>query len=100
MSEPEQPEEKKAQHGDKMIELRVRFWTHEIAEKPGHVVPKKGWDSGMVAMDNNETHGIDPDTPRPFSSFVELQQAIHDTLVAHGVSLKPSRVTKILLDTE
>ena len=39
MDKPTEIEEREAPHGEKMIELRVRFWTNLASEK-GHVIPE------------------------------------------------------------
>jgi hypothetical protein len=35
----ESAESIEAAHGTRMLEIKVRFWTNEIADKPGRVVP-------------------------------------------------------------
>ena len=29
-----------AEHGEKMIEVKIRFWTNSIAEQEGKIIPK------------------------------------------------------------
>jgi len=84
---------KAASHGDKMIEVKVRFWTNNIVE-PGLVLPKHAWTSGMVRMERNDSHGIKPGRPRPFHSLLDVGKAIEATLIAHGIELHPSRAMK------
>jgi hypothetical protein len=50
-----------AKHGEKMIEVKLRFWTNDIAEKKGDVIPKHAWSSGVVRVERNDSHGIKPD---------------------------------------
>lgn len=78
---------RKAKHGEKMIELKVRFWTNGIADKQGWVVPKNGWSRGMVIMERNESHEIVPKDPRPFNSLMELPQVIEKVLIEHDIKL-------------
>lgn len=78
-------------HGEKMIEVRARFWTNEIAEEEGHVRPRHAWSSGMVLMQRNETHGIAPKEPKPFESLAHLPHVIEEVLVEHGIKLHTSR---------
>ncbi len=33
-------EAKEAKHGQKMIEVKLRFWTNGIAEEPGKILPE------------------------------------------------------------
>jgi hypothetical protein len=43
---PERIETRVAREGEKMIEVRVRFWTNDLAEGPNRVRPKHAWASG------------------------------------------------------
>jgi len=54
-----------AKHGKKMIEVSLRFWTNDISEEPGKVIPKHAWTSGVVRIQGNESHGIVPGSPLP-----------------------------------
>src|SRR5690242_11074474 len=79
-----------ARHGEKMIEVKVRFWTDDIADK-GEILPKHGWTSGVVRIEGNTTHGIKPSKPRPFNSLLDLPLAIERVLLDYGIVLHPSR---------
>ena len=81
---------REGKYGEKMIEVKVRFWTDSIA-KEGHVIPKHAWTSGMVRIDTNKTHGITPKQPKPFNSLLEMNGAIERVLLEHGIMLHPSR---------
>ncbi len=81
---------REAAHGQKMIELRVRFWTNDLAEEAGKVVPKHAWASGIVRVESNETHGIKATSPAPFNSLPELGAVIERVLIDHGIKLHPS----------
>ncbi len=50
--------EKKVPHGQKMIEVRLRFWTNAIAKKKDHIVPKHCWDHGTLYLIENEGHEV------------------------------------------
>jgi hypothetical protein len=54
----ETPAALEASHGDKMIEVTIRFWTNDLAENPDLVVPKHAWSSGVVRITRNPSHGI------------------------------------------
>jgi hypothetical protein len=95
MSTIDPTEARAAEHGNKMIEVRVRFWTDGIAPK-GSIFPKHAWDSGVVTMDGNKSHGIVPKSPAPFNSILELQAILAKVLVAHDVTLRPHRKSKKL----
>jgi len=80
-----------ARHGEKMIEIKVRFWTDDIASDPGKVVPKNAWTSGVVRIDSNKSHGITPGSPVPFSSLLDVGAAIEKVLIDQRITLHPSR---------
>jgi len=77
---------KPAKHGKKMIELRVRFWTDNIAPK-GRIQPKHAWAHGVVRIEPNEEHGIKPLSPVPFNSLMEVGTAMEKVLIKHGIVL-------------
>ena len=81
--------EKPAKSGDKMIEVRVRFWTVGIAKTAGNIRPKHAWDTGTVVMDTNESHGIKQHGPIPFNSILDLSSKIAKLLIREGVVLRP-----------
>lgn len=90
MSAEPELQQKEAEHGQKMIEVKVRFWTDEIADA-GHVLPKHAWAAGVVRLKRNELHEIVPDPPTPFNSLPELASVIEQVLIDHGIRLHPSR---------
>lgn len=83
-----------AKHGEKMIEIKLRFWTDQIAPEPGNVIPKNAWSSGVVRIERNESHGIVPSKPLPFHSLLDVGAVIEKVLIEHGVVLHPSRKMK------
>jgi excisionase family DNA binding protein len=80
-----------AQQGERMIEVKIRFWTNQIAAGEGAIRPKHAWSSGVVRMERNKSHGIVPQNPVPFQSLMDLASVIERVLIAHGVVLHPSR---------
>jgi hypothetical protein len=84
---------KDAKHGEKMIEIKVRFWTDNIEGKE-KIRPKHAWSSGVVRIARNKSHGIVPGRPRPFNSLMELGSAVEDVLLNHGITLHLSRKTE------
>jgi hypothetical protein len=71
-----------------MVRVSVRFWTDDIADSPGHVVPRHAWAAGVVFVESNETHGI----PRvqdaaTFNSMAELPFAIEKAIIQAGLTL-------------
>src|SRR3990167_311694 len=94
---------REAKHGERMVELRVRFWTDGIAEGDGQVSPKHAWGGGMVRMKPNKSHGISSARPVPFNSLMELPAAIEKVLIQHGIRIHPvgkMRKYVMLIDTE
>jgi len=77
----------KAKSGERMIEVKVRFWTNGIAEGKGWIKPKHAWTRGVVLMKRNQSHGIIPEYPHPFNSLMELLAVIEKVLIQHGVIL-------------
>jgi len=80
-------ESREAKFGERMIEVKVRFWTDGIAEGEGQIVPKHAWTSGVVRMGRNESHNIKPKNPRPFNSLMDLPRIVEMVLIDHGVKL-------------
>ena len=81
--------EVEAPHGEKMIEVRVRFWTNAIAEGEDNIRPKHGWDTGYVQIAPNPAHGIvTPTMPRRhFHSLAELAGVVEEVLIDNGIKL-------------
>lgn len=80
-----------AEQGERMIEVKLRFWTNNIAAKKGQVVPKNAWAGGVVRIERNGSHGIKPGKPLPFHSLLDIGAVIEKVLIEHGVVLHPSR---------
>lgn len=89
-----------ARHGEKMIELKVRFWTNNIAEGESRVIRKHAWSSGVVRIKPNGLHGISRGKARPFHSLLDIGAAIEKVLIDHGVVLHPSRRAKKYVKSE
>jgi hypothetical protein len=83
-------QEVEAAQGQKMIEVTIRFWTDDLAEQPGHVVPKKCWSSGVVRVSPNQSHGITGKNPVPFNSLSQIVPTIEELFIAHGIKVVPS----------
>jgi hypothetical protein len=81
---------REAEHGQKMIEIKVRFWTNDIASESGKIVPKHAWTSGVVRIERNKAHRIVPRAPRPFNSLMEVGSVIEKVLIDHGIVLHRS----------
>lgn len=89
---------KDAKHGEKMIEIKVRFWTDGI-EDAERIKPKHAWSSGVIRIARNKSHSIVPGRPRPFNSLLELGSVIERVLMEHSIVLYPSRkMSKYIAD--
>lgn len=86
--------EREAVHGKKMIEIRVRFWTDQIAEDKKNIIPKHCWDSGVVRMSSNDLHSIKCLSPIPFNSIPEILPNIEKLLKNHGIKLHLGRKSR------
>ena len=87
-----------AQQGEKMIEVKVRFWTNDIVEG-GKILPKHAWAAGVVHMESNKAHDIKPLKPKPFHSLLDLSAVIEKALIEHRVVLHPGPRMKKYLST-
>lgn len=85
---------KDAKHGQKMVEVKVRFWTDDIAIEKGKVIPKHAWTAGVVRIERNAAHEITPSQPVPFNSLLDLGTAIEKVLIQQGVVLHSSTKMK------
>ena len=85
-----------AKHGEKMIEVRVRFWTNNLVKKH-KLMPRHAWDNGTVGMDSNKSHRIQPKSPMPFNSLLDLPSVLAKVLVQHGVTLHAGRKLRKLV---
>ena len=80
-----------AKHGEKMIEIKLRFWTNDIAEEKGNIVPKHAWTSGVVRIERNDSHEIQPSNPLPFHSLLDIGAVVEKVLIKHEIVLHPGR---------
>src|ERR1700691_809842 len=85
---------REAAHGQKMIEVKLRFWTDDIAPEKGKIIPKEAWTSGVGRVERNPAHGIVPESSVPFNSLLGIGSAIEEVLTAHGIVLHPGRKDK------
>jgi len=83
--------EKEAAYGEKMIELKIRFFTNNIASSRGKVVPKHAWTCGVVGIEKNKVHEIVPQGVVHFQSLLDLGAAIEKILAKHGIKLHESK---------
>jgi hypothetical protein len=93
-------EAREAQHGQRMIEVKIRFWTNDIAEGKGVIRPKHAWARGVVRMERKDTHNIKPQKALPFNSLMELPGVIEKVLIAHEITLHPSPKMRKYLEKE
>jgi hypothetical protein len=95
--------EVRAPHGDKMIEIKLRFWTNNIASEGEMIVPKHAWDFGMVRMERNDAHGIKASKgPKPFHSLQDAMRVVEEVLIEYGIKLhhSPKKSGKLFVQEE
>jgi hypothetical protein len=90
-------ESREAQHGKKMIEVKVRFWTNDLSDEKGKIRPKHAWGQGMVLINPNDAHGISTGDRVPFNSLAEIPAKIEKVLIDNGITIhKSSRMKKYM----
>jgi len=90
-----------ARHGEKMIEVKIRFWTNDIASEPGMIKPKHAWSAGVVRIEGNKSHGIVPGAPKPFHTLLDVGGVIEKVLIEQGIVLHPGqKMAKYVRDAE
>jgi hypothetical protein len=90
MPKIEEIESLEAKQGEKMIEVKLRFWTNKIAPEDGKVLPKHAWTGGVARIERNKSHGIEPGAPLPFHSLLDIGSAVEKVLISHGIVLHAS----------
>ena len=80
-----------AKIGQRMIEMKLYFWTNKIAKGEGRIIPKHAWGSGMLRIEPNDAHGIRGRKPLAFHSPLEVPFVIERALIEHGIVLHPTR---------
>ena len=79
-----------AERGERMILVKVRFWTNGIGgvTGSGKIVPGSAWGAGVVTVASNAAHGIEGQRPLPFHVMDDLTDVIAEALRRAGVTLK------------
>jgi len=94
MSLKQDIEAQEAKHGQKMIEVKIRFWTNDIAEGKNKIIPKNAWSSGVVRIGPNKAHGITAGRPKPFDSLMDVSSIIEKVLIENNIILHHSKKMK------
>jgi ASC-1-like (ASCH) protein len=79
----------RAPQGQKMIEVRVRFFTDGHAPS-GQILPKHGHANGEVRIARNPSHDIRPGEPIMFNSIAEMPYAVERALRDHNIKIELS----------
>jgi hypothetical protein len=77
----------KVSHGEKMIEIQIRFWTNNIAKGSNKILQKHCWSKGVVKIQSNLAHGIKATNPIPFHSLMDLTSIIEKVIIKHNIIL-------------
>lgn len=91
MDKEEDSLSREARHGQKMVEVKIRFWTNDISPEAGKIRPRHAWSSGVIRMESNPSHGIVPGNPKPFHSLMDIGAVVEEVLIEHGITLHISR---------
>jgi hypothetical protein len=83
-----------ARRGERTISLRINFFTNNLGQEPGKVIPKHASEQGMVALRPNASHGIGSSPGIPFHSLAGLLVAIEDLLIREGITLHPNGTSR------
>lgn len=98
---PQEFETAEAQIGERMIEVRVRFFTDSIVPgAKGTVRPRHALTRGEARITPNEAHGIASRGPQFFNSLGELPLAIEKALVDARIKLQPFKRTRKLISED
>lgn len=89
-----EPKPVKAAKSEKMFEIRIRFWTACMDDDPEKVLPKHGWDSGMLHVTANDTHDLRSIEAVPFHSLMDLPRAIEKVILECGTLHQSHRSRK------
>ena len=76
-----------AKHGEKMISVNLRFWTGNIANEKGKILPGHAWTSGTMRLEANQSHGIPSGTTEPFNSLMEIPAVLEQLFIQNGMVL-------------
>ena len=76
--------------GQKMVQLKVRFWARGLTGKTV-------WSSGTIGLEANPTHGISSGRDIPFNSLMQLPAKIEELLIRRGITVRRAgKMTKYL----
>lgn len=81
------PKETSPPHGERTIEVTLRFWTDRIADKEGHVIPGFCWEGCFVSVPSQPSHGIKTTAPMMSNHFGELVSTVQAALDEAGVKV-------------
>ena len=84
-------EGKKVRHEERMIEVKISFWTNDIASVEDNIVPKHAQSSGLISVEPSEAHEIVPASPIAFHSLMDITSALEKALIENGIVLHPGK---------
>ncbi len=87
-------EGKKVSHEERMIEVKIRFWTDDIAAVEGNILPGHARSSGLISVEPSEAHEIVPKSPVSFHSLMDITSALEKVLIENGIVLHQSKMMK------
>ncbi len=72
---------------NKTISVTVYFFTDDLAQQDGAVIPGHAWPQGQVTVRANATHGIKSGHEVMFNRMADLPAAIEDASAGADVTL-------------
>jgi hypothetical protein len=91
MAAVEAPQAVEAPHGERMVQVSIRFLTDNIAEQ-GKVVPGHVWARGFLTVQRNDTHGFRTSKGVAFNSLMELPGKLERLLIREGITVHPTQL--------
>jgi hypothetical protein len=81
------PKEVKPPRKERRFEVRLKFETAEIAEKPGYVLQGYIWESGTAYVPKNLHHASPPSSSERFETIEEIGPTVIRVLDQAGMSV-------------
>lgn len=80
-----------SKEGNKTVEVRLHFFTDQIAANGGVFKAKHAVSVGTARLPTNPRHGITKGECHYFESLAELPATVAKALAAHGITLHPGK---------
>jgi hypothetical protein len=85
---------------NKMIQVKIYFWTNGMVPQKGGVLAKHAWDCGHVVLPANPKHHIRAGGRKQFRTLLQLGSAIEELLQKNGVTVHMGRGSRKYMSAE